>query len=73
VSKKLVSERGNGSPGRTSKIDHVEHQSGLLMLAGTDGVESWAASVVESNGKLSYSVVGDRMIVAAFGACVIQR
>jgi hypothetical protein len=73
VSKKLVSERGNNSAGRTSKIDHVEHQSGLLMLAGTDGAESWAASVVESNGKLSYSVVGDRMIVAAFGACVIQR
>ncbi len=73
VSKMLVSEGGNGSAGRTSKIDHVGHQSGLLMLAGTDGVESWAASVVESNGKLSYSVVGDRMIVAAFGACVIQR
>ncbi len=73
VSKMLVSEGGNGSAGRTSKIDHVGHQSGLLMLAGTDGVESWAASIVESNGKLSYSVVGDRMIVAAFGACVIQR
>ncbi len=73
VSKKLVTERSGGNAGRTSKIDNVEHKSGLLMLAGTDGMESWAASIGESNGKLSYSVVGDRMIVAAFGACVIQR
>jgi len=73
VSKMLVSEKGNGTAGRTSKIDHVEHQSGLLMLSGTDGAEGWVASIGESNGKLSYSVVGDRMVVTAFGACLIQQ
>jgi hypothetical protein len=73
VGKKLVSDAGTGSKARTSKIDHVEHQSGLLMLAGTDGGQGWAASIGESNGKLSYSVVGDRMVVVAFGACLLQH
>jgi hypothetical protein len=45
----------------------------LLMLAGTDGAETWSAMIGESSGKLSFSVVGDRMIVAAFGACLIQQ
>jgi len=70
VGKKLVSEVGaNGTP-RTSKIDRVDHQSGLLLLEGTDGAQAWAASVGESNGKVSYSVVGDRVVVVAFGACL---
>jgi len=62
----------NGTASRTSKIDHVEHQSGLLLLSGTDGAEGWVATIGEGNGKLSYSVVGDRMAVVAFGACLIQ-
>jgi len=70
VGKKLVSEVGaNGTP-RISKIDRVDHQSGLLLLEGTDGAQAWAASVGESNGKVSYSVVGDRVVVVAFGACL---
>jgi hypothetical protein len=73
VGKKLVSETGSGNAARTSKIDHVEHQSGLLMLAGMDGNEGWVASIGEGNGKLSYSVVGDRMVVVAFGACLVQH
>ncbi len=73
VGKMLVSEKGNGTASRTSKIDHVEHRAGLLMLTGTDGAESWVASISENNGKLSYSVVGDRLVVAAFGACLIQQ
>lgn len=73
VGKMVVSEKGNSNAGRTSKIDHVDHQAGSLMLAGTDGAESWSAMIGESSGKLSYSVVGDRMIVAAFGACLIQQ
>jgi len=73
VGKMVVSEKSNNNVGRASKIDHVDHQAGLLMLAGTDGAQNWAAMVGESSGKLTYSVVGDRMIVAAFGACLIQQ
>jgi len=72
VAKKLVSERGTGGTGRTSKIDRVEHQSGLLMLSGIDGAQGWTASVGEQNGKLSYAVIGDRMAVVAFGSCLIE-
>jgi hypothetical protein len=73
VSEMLVSEKGNGTAGRTSKIDHVEHQGGLLILSGTDVVQAWVASIGDTNGKLSYSVVGDRMVIVAFGACLIQQ
>jgi len=73
VGKKLVTENGSAGAGRTSKIDRVEHKSGLLMLTGTDGAQSWAASIGEATGDLSYSVTGDRMIVVAFGACVVQQ
>jgi hypothetical protein len=72
VAKKLVSETGTGSGGRSSKIDHVEHQSGLLLLSGTDGAQRWTASVGETNGKLSYAVIGDRMSVVAFGSCLVE-
>jgi hypothetical protein len=73
VSEMLVSEKGNGTAGRTSKIDHVGHQGGLLILSGTDVAQAWVASIGETNGKLSYSVVGDRIVVVAFGACLIQQ
>jgi len=70
VGQKTVSEIGGGSAARSTKIERVEHQSGLLILAGTDAGQAWSATVDESSGKISYSVVGDRMVVAAFGACL---
>ena len=72
VPKKLVSEAGTTTAKRTSTIDHVEHQSGLLLLSGIDGAQGWTASVGEQNGKLSYAVIGDRMAVVAFGSCVMK-
>lgn len=70
---KLVSEPGASGSNRSSAIDHVDHQSGLLMLSGRDGDETWTASIGESTGKLSYAVIGDRMVVVAFGSCLKQQ
>ena len=70
VDKKLVSETGTSGAARISKIDHVDHQSGLLVLGGTEGATGWVATVGESSGKLSYAVVGDRVSVVTFGACL---
>jgi hypothetical protein len=72
VGKKLVGETGTGNNGRTSKIDQVQHQSGLLLLSGTDGSQGWTASIGESNGKMTYVVIGDRVAIVAFGACLNQ-
>jgi hypothetical protein len=70
--KKLVSDTGPGSTGRASKIDNVDHRSGVLMLAGADRAQGWVANLVEESGKLSYSVVADRVVVVVFGACLIR-
>jgi hypothetical protein len=72
VPKKLVSEGGTTNAKRTSTIDHVEHQSELLLLSGIDGAQGWTASVGEQNGKLSYAVIGDRMAVVALGSCLVK-
>jgi hypothetical protein len=70
VEKKQVSSRDARGTTRTSKIDAAEHRSGLMLLSGTDGTEAWVAAVGETSGKLSYAVVGDRLGVMAFGACL---
>lgn len=72
LARKLVSDTGPGSAGRTSKIDHVDHRGGLLMLSGIDAGQGWTANIVEQSGKLTYTVTGDRMVVVAFGACLLQ-
>jgi hypothetical protein len=72
VAKKVVTEEGaSGSP-HFSKIDHVSHQKGLLMLGGTEGQMTWVATINEANGKLSYAVVGERTAVVTFGACLAR-
>ena len=73
VGKRLVSELVTASTVRTSKIQQIEHQSGLLMLSGTDGDQGWVVTVGEVNGKLSYAVIGDRVVIAAFGSCLSQK
>ena len=70
VEKKLVSATGTNATARSSKIERIEHRSGLLLLSGTDGAEGWIAAIGENSGKLSYAVVGDRVGVMAFGACL---
>ncbi len=72
VGKKLVSDIGPGSIGRASKIDRVDHLGGLLMLSGVDAGQGWMANIVEQSGKLTYTVTGDRMVVVAFGACLLR-
>jgi hypothetical protein len=73
VTKSLVTETGPGSNGRSSKIDRVEHRSGLLVLSGIDGQLGWNASIGESTGKLSYAVIRDREGIVVFGSCLVQR
>jgi hypothetical protein len=53
-----------------AEIERVDHRSGLMILEGTENGQAWSAAIGESNGKMSYSVVGDRVVVAAFGACL---
>ena len=72
VGKMTVSDAGPGSSGRSSRIDHVHHQAGLMLLTGTEGVSGWVASIGETSGKLSYAVVGERNSVVTFGACTVQ-
>jgi hypothetical protein len=72
VGKQMVSAAGTEAQSRTSKIEHVAHQSGLMLLSGFDGDEAWTATIGESDGKLTYAVVGDRMAVVAFGACLTK-
>ena len=73
VAKNEVSEtRANGSSGRTSKIDRVEHPPGALLLSGVEGDRGWTAAVGEDSGKLSMAVVGDRVSFVVFGDCMIR-
>jgi len=72
VSKKLVSERGNGSaaePARSTMSTSV--WPAYACWHGWCG--ELGGSIVESNGKLSYSVVGDRMIVRPLEPASSQR
>ncbi|HTS90921.1 MAG TPA: hypothetical protein VMG55_02880 [Stellaceae bacterium] len=71
VAQKVVTETGAATP-RTTKIERVDHQSGLLLLGGVDNAQGWSAAVGESNGKISFTVVGDRTVVVAFGACLAR-
>src|SRR5690349_7515913 len=57
VGRKVVCETGVNGTARTTTIDRVEHQAGLLLLEGTDGGQTWSATIGEANGKVSYSVV----------------
>src|SRR5262245_22011306 len=43
VGKKLVSEAGGSGSARTSNIDRVDRQGGLLLLQGNEGAQSWIA------------------------------
>ncbi len=73
VARNEVAEtRANGSSGRTSKIDRVEHPAGALLLSGVEGDRSWTAAVGEDSGKLSMAVVGDRVSFVVFGDCMIR-
>lgn len=72
VGKKTVTEAGGSGTPHFSKIDHVGHEKGLLMLGGTEGQMSWVATINETNGKLSYAVVGERTAVVTFGACLAK-
>jgi hypothetical protein len=73
VAKNEVAEtRANGSSGRTSKIDRVEHPPGALLLSGVEGDRGWTAAVGEDSGKLSMAVVGDRVSFVVFGDCMIR-
>ena len=73
VAKAQVSEASpNGSAGRTSKIDRVEHPPGVLLLSGVEGDRGWTASIGEDSGKLSMAVVGDRVSFVVFGDCLIR-
>ncbi|MGH6882795.1 hypothetical protein [Hypericibacter sp.] len=71
VGKKVVTEAGSNAP-HFSKIDRVAHQSGLLMLGGSEGPMTWVATINEANGKLSYAVLGERTAVVTFGACLAK-
>ena len=64
--------RPDGSAGRTSKIDRVEHPPGALLLSGVEGDRGWTASIGEDSGKLSMAVVGDRVSFVVFGDCMIR-
>jgi hypothetical protein len=73
VAKNEVGEtRPDGSAGRTSKIDRVEHPPGALLLSGVEGDRGWTAAIGEESGKLSMSVVGDRVSFVVFGDCMIR-
>ena len=73
VARNEVSEtRADGSAGRTSKIDRVEHPPGALVLSGVEGDRGWTAAVGEDSGKLSMAVVGDRVSFVVFGDCMIR-
>ncbi|HUK08329.1 MAG TPA: hypothetical protein VLX09_10710 [Stellaceae bacterium] len=72
VGQKAVTETGGGDNPRTTKVERVDHQSGLMLLGGTDGGQAWSAAIGENNGKISYTVVGDRVVVVAFGACLVR-
>jgi len=72
VAKNEVGEtRANGGSGRTSKIDRVEHPPGALLLSGVEGDRGWTAAIGEDSGKLSMTVVGDRVSFVVFGDCMI--
>ena len=73
VAKAQVGETSpNGSIGRTSKIDRIEHPPGALLLSGVEGDRGWSASIGEDSGKLSLAVVGDRVSFVVFGDCMIR-
>ena len=73
VAKNEVGEtRPDGSAGRTSKIDRVEHPPGALLLSGVEGDRGWTAAIGEDSGKLSMAVVGDRVSFVVFGDCMIR-
>jgi hypothetical protein len=73
VGQKTVTETGGGNATpRITKIERIDHQSGLMLLGGVDGGQAWSAAIGESNGKISYAVVGDRVSIIAFGACLIR-
>ena len=72
VAKMQVTEAGVSGEAHSSKIGHADHVNGLLMLGGSEGVKAWVATVNETNGKLSYAVVGDRTAVVTFGACIAR-
>jgi hypothetical protein len=46
--------------------------AGGLLEAG-ELKEGWPGGIVEQTGKLTYTVVGDRMVVVAFGTCLLDR
>ncbi len=69
---KVVSETGTSSSLRSSKIEHIDHQNGTLMLGGTEGTMGWVATVNEATGKLTYAVIGNGTAVVAFGACLAR-
>jgi len=70
IGQKAVTETGGSGTPRTTKIERADPQSGLMLLSGNDGGQAWSATISESNGSISYTVVGDRVVVVAFGACL---
>lgn len=67
--KKLLSTTEASWENRTTPIENLEREDGLLMLQGIEMGRAFSILIHESTGELTGTVSRDAAAVSAFGAC----
>ena len=68
-----IKKKEMAGAGRTTKIQHVTHEEGNLLLQGTSGTgRAWSLMLSESTGKFTGAVAANGFGFLVFGSCVLD-
>jgi hypothetical protein len=66
---KMISATRETGDKRTSRIRHLDHMQGKLILQGMGDDLAWSLAVSEETGKVVITASGDQVGFVVFGAC----
>jgi hypothetical protein len=69
LTRKTLSTPGVVSDGRTTPIESVRSEDGLVFIQGHELGRAFSLVVSESTGKLSGSITTENLTIAVFGKC----
>ena len=66
---KMISEIKQGGDKRSSKITHMDHLNGKVVLQGMGEHLAWSVAISGGTGKIVITASGDQVGFVVFGAC----